>query len=137
MKEHGFWFKLARVLLLWAVSLFVVAALGIVSFSWWMHSHVFSISKFDPVIWFAPASNETESSCYRGGMAHDIIDRLLNGNMTNRQVESLLGKPEEGSLPSHYTYTLGMCSGFRFDYDTLDIYFNDKGTYVHATIIQH
>lgn len=39
------------------------------SFVWWSSTGVFSTANFDSAAWFAPVTNETEISCYRGGMA--------------------------------------------------------------------
>jgi hypothetical protein len=136
-KKRPFWLKLVRVLLIGGASFLTVGVGSVLFFLWWIHSHVFSVSKYDPAIWFAQTTNETDLTCYRGGMAHDIIDHHLNINMTNTQVESLLGKPDGTSSPSHYAYTLGMCSGFKIDYDTLDVNFDDTGKYLNAAIHQH
>ena len=35
------------------------------------------------------------------------------------------------------SYNLGMWSGFRMDYDFLDIYFDDQGRVVDVLIVQH
>jgi hypothetical protein len=70
-------------------------------------------------------------------MAADIKDRLLTPNLTNVDVEGLLGKPDGLSTPHEYQYILGMCSGFGMDYDNLHIYFNDAGRVERAEIFQH
>jgi SmpA/OmlA family protein len=115
------------------LALLILAAV----FFWWIHRGVFTVSRFDPTVWFASQTNETDSTCYRGGMAADIKDRLLKPGMTYQEVERLLGKPDGHSTPKEYQYILGMCSGFRMDYDTLHVYFNVDGKYERAAIIQH
>lgn len=88
-------------------------------------------------MWHAPTTNETNSTCYRGGMAHDIRQRLLNQGMSRADVVRLLGEPDGHSTMHEYRYVLGMCSGFLMDYDDLHVYFNNDGNLSHAEIIQH
>lgn len=133
----------------WTIRRFVkVVAVAIVSlvaalfallaaFSWWASHGIFATSRFDPAIWFAKQTNETDITCYRGGMAQDIRERLLNPGMTHEDVERVLGKPERGATTSEYRYTLGMCSGLKMDYDDLHIYFDTTGKYEKSAVIQH
>lgn len=113
----------------------LVFSLG--AFYWWMVGGVFRQSRYDAALWFAPQTNLTDSTCYRGGMATDVKDRLLQPGMTHEDVERLLGKPDGRSTQGEHQYILGMCSGFGMDYDNLHIYFDSNGKYTHAAIFQH
>lgn len=124
-----------------AIAAFVgLLALGFVAllaaFVWWSSSGVFSTSKFNATEWFAKQTNETEVTCYRGGMANDIKNRLLNPGMSTIEVERLLGEPDF-KASAEYRYVLGMCSGIGWDYDDLHVYFDNHGKLVRAAIIQH
>jgi hypothetical protein len=107
-----------------------------VAFIWWSSSGVFSTSKFDSSVWSAKQTNGTDITCYRGGMANDIKDRLLQRGMAMVEVEQLLGRPDIKSS-AEYRYVLGMCSGFGLDYDDLHIYFENQGKLTRVAIIQH
>ena len=108
---------------------------AIMIFSWWTSKASFSTSKFDPVIWHAKQTNETEANCYRGGMAFDIRDRILESGMSKNKVSSILGSPDSSS-DSEFQYSLGMCSGLGIDYDFLHVYFKE-GNLINAVVYQH
>ena len=129
--------KLAKVVII-GFGLLIGALLAVLAvFSWWASHGIFASSHFDPNVWFAKQTNETDSTCYRGGMAEDIKKRLLKPGMTHADVERILGKPDSRAMGSEYRYTLGMCSGFKMDYDDLHVYFDASGQYKKAIIIQH
>ncbi len=121
-----------------AIGIFFLALavlLGV--FVWWGSVGIFSTSRFESAEWLAPVSEEREITCYRGGMARDIKNRLLAPGMTQQEVESLLGRPDNHHKPLEIEYTLGMCSGFRMDYDGLIIRFSTEGRLINAYIVQH
>ena len=123
------------------IALAIVAVLTILvalfcTFFWWSSVSVFSTSKFDSIKWSTPIPDVLDSTCYRGGMAIDIRDRLLKPGASKQFVENLLGKPDH-SEPHEYRYVVGMCSGFGWDYDVLQIYFDKQEQLSHAAIIQH
>lgn len=104
---------------------------------WYMSSGIFGVDSFDKQAWHKKTTNEQDATCYRGGMAKDIIDRLLSSKATREDVVSLLGSPDGNSTENSYRYVLGMCSGFGFDYDSLHVYFDGQGYVSHAKIMQH
>lgn len=106
-------------------------------FFWWMHEGVFSTEKFDSAKWRARISDQQDATCYRGGMAKDIKDTVVTVGMHKQQVETLLGKPDTTISPSRYDYTLGMCSGWGWDYDNLHIFFDIRDTVIRISITQH
>jgi hypothetical protein len=100
---------------------------------------VFSTSKFEQQKWLQkPPLNLDEPTCYRGAMAKDIKNRVLQPGMTRQDVETLLGEPDKKSRPREYQYTLGMCSGpnFKMAYDALYVYFGDDWRLTYASISQ-
>jgi len=105
-------------------------------FVWWMTIGVFSHQSFDTKKWNIPLTQELDSTCYRGGMAKDIRDNLLKQGESKQFVENLLGKPDH-IQENEYSYVLGMCSGFGFDYDNLHIYFNKQDKIIYSKIRQH
>lgn len=123
--------------LLKVVLLFVLAiTLALAFLSFWGSIGVFSHQTFRKQEWFAPQTNETDSTCYRGGMAMYIKKFLLKNTMSKANVISLLGTPDSEE-PNQIEYTLGMCSGLGMDYDGLIISFNKNGKFTNASIVQH
>ena len=98
----------------------------------------FETDAFEKAEWQQETSFEESFSCYRGGMANDIKNNKLTAGMQAKHVVNLLGKPDTTTPNKQETqYILGMCSGFRIDYDVLHIYFNEQGELTDAKIIQH
>lgn len=127
--------KMTVVMIKLVAGLILLLFVAIMMFGWWASKGIFSTSKFDPVIWHTKQTNETEAGCYRGGMAFDIRDRILEPGMPKNKVSSILGAPDSSS-DSEFQYGLGMCSGFRMDYDVLHVYFKD-GNLINAAVSQH
>ncbi len=69
-------------------------------------------------------------------MAHDIKTNILRAGLTKAEVERLLGAPDFNRADSN-EYFLGMCSGLRIDFDTLDVHFNPEGRLVKVQVVQH
>ena len=71
-------------------------------------------------------------------MAHDIKTNVLRVGLTHAEVEKLLGQPDQIKAESEmYEYVLGMCSGLRIDYDTLDVHFDSGGRLTKVQVVQH
>lgn len=71
------------------------------------------IERFDPKIWFIKVSNEIDSTCYRGAVANDLVNRLITKNMTKQEVINLLGEPgriTQQNMKYEMDYGLGNCS---------------------------
>ncbi len=103
---------------------------------WYVHEGVFSASTSDASAWLAVQTNKTESTCYRGGMANDVKNRLLAKGMSQLDVQNFLGVPDSHSS-FEYQYVLGMCSGIGVDYDNLHVYFDEQGRLTRTLIAQH
>ena len=69
-------------------------------------------------------------------MAHDLKTNILRAGLAKTEVEKLLGQPESNRADVH-EYDLGMCSGFRIDFDTLDIQFDSEGRLMKVQVVQH
>lgn len=128
--------RIIKIVAVAIATLLLLAAVLLGAFIWWSSVGVFSTDKFDTVTWHAPVSDAQDVSCYRGGMAIDIRDRLLKLGESKQFVENLLGRPDFAA-EGEYRYILGMCSGLGWDYDDLHVYFDKQGRITHATIIQH
>ncbi|MGZ8182450.1 MAG: hypothetical protein ACXWT1_10855 [Methylobacter sp.] len=103
---------------------------------WLFEGGVFSTSNFEPSVWYAKQTSETVMSCFRGGMANDLKNRVLQPGFSQSAVMQILGEPD-GMKPAEFEYILGMCSGFGIDYDSINIYFNGRGELIHVAIFQH
>jgi hypothetical protein len=122
--------KFAIVLLL-----ILITAYAIWSY-WLFRGGVFSTSTFDPSAWQVQQTNDTDATCFRGSMANDIKNRVLKPGASRAAVKDLLGQPDNESSEK-FEYNLGMCSGLGIDFDSLNIYFDERGVIVNAAIVQH
>jgi len=69
-------------------------------------------------------------------MARDIKTNILHVGLTKTEVEKLLGAPDSHRANVH-EYSLGMCSGLRIDFATLDVHVNSKSRLVNVQVVQH
>lgn len=104
---------------------------------WYMSSGVFGSESFEKTKWHIAISDENSATCYRGGMAKDIRDNFLSNKMNENDIINLLGAPDRYFAKNEYQYSLGMCSGLGFDYDSLHIVVDEHGYFSQAKIIQH
>lgn len=133
MPDRRGFFHAIQWFLLGAAVLFVACAVWLYGL---FHGGVFATSRFDSVAWSAKQTNESEADCYRGGMAKHIKEKILRPGLQREEVVRLLGQPDsEGA--GEIQYVLGMCSGFRIDFDGLHVYFDPTGALAHAAILQH
>jgi hypothetical protein len=93
--------RIIKAIVLAILGVLVILAALFGTFAWWSSVRVFSTSKFDPIKWSASVPDELDSTCYRGGMAIDIRDRLLKPGASKQFIDNLLGKPDHS--PSHTT----------------------------------
>ena len=70
-------------------------------------------------------------------MYEDIVDNHLEKGMSKQQVVDLLGQPDLKNESLLFSYNLGMWSGFRMDYDSLDLVFNSSGNLEKFYRVQH
>ena len=103
---------------------------------WLFKGGVFSTAAFDSTEWHVKQTNATDWSCFRGGMANDIKNRILKSGLPRADVKGLLGQPDV-EKPGKFEYNLGMCSGLRIDFDSLNVYFNESGVVESVSIVQH
>ena len=73
----------------------------------------------------------------RGEMYTDLVEKHLNKGMHISQVKVLLGEPDFESEESSLRYNLGMWSGMRMDYDSLNLEFSEKGRLLKVYRLQH
>ncbi|WP_138516549.1 hypothetical protein [Rhodoferax bucti] len=123
------------------VGTLMVVALGafllLLGWQYWLFTGgIFKTSNFHPQEWKLLSKKADDFFCYRGGMAHDIKTNILRAGQTTHDVEALLGKPDI-IKDSVHQYYLGMCSGLRIDFDSLDIHFNTDGQIEGVYIVQH
>lgn len=126
----------------WRIGLIVAIGLltlllAFVGWQYWLFKGgIFRTSRFDATEWRALAKASDDSSCHRGGMANDIRMNVLRVGQTSDEVQRLLGRPDSIRNGVH-AYSLGMCSGLRIDFDSLDIHFDSNDRVTHVYIVQH
>lgn len=112
-------------------------ALGFMGWQYWLFKGgIFRISRFDAIEWRALQKKSDDFSCYRGGMANDIQMNVLRVGQTSNEVHGLLGRPDS-VRDGVDGYFLGMCSGLRIDFDSLDIHFDNNNRLTLVQIVQH
>ena len=92
--------------------------------------------RFDPTAW-KHHSHDLDRDNPRGKMVADLSKQLLDRRPRRNEVIELLGDPDHGSEPGQVSYNLGMWSGFRMDYDSLDIDFDGDGRVRSVRSVQH
>src|SRR5690606_682754 len=108
--------------------------LTIVFFSWWAMKDwlVFGDEEFDRVRWIT-AMPTKDQPCYRGGMAHDLKQRVLARGTPRNATQALLGRPDWEDA-TQTEYDLGHCL---WDTHGLRLYFNDQDCLIYTRIVQH
>ena len=91
---------------------------------------------FDREVWLQMSGSEDHENP-RGRMADDVRRRLLEDRPDRDGVVQLLGEPDFGREESLYQYHLGAWSGFRIDYDSLDVHFDGEGLVEAVRFVQH
>jgi hypothetical protein len=99
-------------------------------------------AEFDAVVWQSAPNcgrDGCDAECVRGRMVRDLTWYYLKPGMPRSEVVALLGNPQPGSLPvkTSLSYDLEMCSGFRMDYDSLVLSFNDRDALIDIRTKQH
>ncbi len=73
----------------------------------------------------------------RGRMTEDVAKLLMERRPDRREIVELLGEPDFRDEPELMSYNLGMWSGFRMDYDSLDIYLDSRDRVDRVQTVQH
>jgi len=113
--------------------------------SYWVHTIFWGNTPFDQAVWVAEgADGEPAYDSVRGRMVRSLLRNHRLVGMTRHEALLLLGTPDElnwsqsypkpepddeGALEAaeDYCYVVGSYSGFRIDYDSLIVEFNDAG----------
>jgi hypothetical protein len=96
----------------------------------------FNNMKFDEVTWKKMANSEDPDN-KRGLMFQDVTENYLRKGLSKQDVLGLLGEPDNEKTENKYSYNLGMWSGYRMDYDSLDIEFDYDGKFIKSYRVQH
>lgn len=114
-----------------------------------MHSTPFYGASFDKARWRTAHRGKTseeigrkQAQCIRGAMFGDLRNRYLRPGTAKARVIGLLGKPDFGSTGTHQgntceRWTLGFCSGFKVDLDSLNVCFDAADRVSHVFRLQH
>jgi len=87
-------------------------------------------------VWLSQA-NIDDSDNPRAQMAADLQHRHIKLGISRQRVIELLGEPDWEKQENVFKYNLGMWSGYRMDYDSLDVYFDSDGLATGTRVIQH
>jgi hypothetical protein len=133
----------SRILFLALIGIIMIPVLLNALILWGLHDRPFHGRALDRGIWDEALKDDSNHmSSPRCEMAKELQGRLVREKSTRAEVVALLGEPEDMSKADkqrlHFlSYTLGMCSGFRVDYDSLDIHFDENDRVKRVCIVQH
>jgi hypothetical protein len=96
----------------------------------------FNDQRFNQSLW-AAYSGSTDPNNPRGQMYEDLTTKNLKKGMSKQDVLTLLGEPDFSKEEAVFKYNLGAWSGFRIDYDSLDIAFDQDGKVKAFYRVQH
>jgi len=85
----------------------------------------FDDRKFDSTVWKSYHKNMDHDNP-RGQMVDDLFNHLRKG-FSREEITRLLGEPDLEVSDNLFSYNLGMWSGFRMDYDSFDLEFDNSG----------
>ena len=95
----------------------------------WIGSSVlspFDDLKFDQTVW-RQYSGYSDPRSPRGRMYEDLETVLLRTRPSREDVLQMLGEPDTPARDETLRYSLGAWSGFRIDFDTMVIAFDESG----------
>jgi hypothetical protein len=96
--------------------------------------------KFDREKWLNYSlQQQLSGDCIRGAMVSGLETRYLRRGSDRATIEKLLG-PDDSSPAmgnSCREYLIGMCSGFRIDYDGLIVCYDPHGKLTESYTVQH
>jgi hypothetical protein len=99
-------------------------------------SNPFNNREFDQTVWLS-MDNDMNPDNPRGEMFSSLIEEHLKEGMTISQVKVLLGEPDIKDEKALLSYNLGVWSGMRIDYDSLDLVFSESGKLIKFYRVQH
>lgn len=115
----------------------LIVTIGIFSYVYFVaFDYPFDNKDFDKVVWHK-YKNNMEPDNPRGEMFESLIEKHLMAGMTKSEVIQLLGTPDFREEKDLFSYNLGMWSGYRIDYDSLDLKFKNNGKLVEFYRVQH
>jgi SmpA / OmlA family len=100
------------------------------------YSDPFAGRSFDREVWHQFHSNDDPDNP-RASMVESLQRSYLHPGLTRQQVVQLLGEPDLDESLNMSEYNLGMWSGFRMDYDGLQVYFDKQGRLTCVQCVQH
>jgi len=96
----------------------------------------FDDRKFDSTVWKSFHMNMDHDNP-RGQMIDDLFNNHLRKGLPKEEITKLLGEPDFEVSDNFISYNLGMWSGFRMDYDSLDLEFDNSGKLLKCYRVQH
>ena len=96
----------------------------------------FDNKTFERSVWIKNQNNMNPDNP-RGEMYKDLVENKLKIGMTKDEIIALFGKADFKTEKRFLSYNLGMWSGFRMDYDSLDLEFDDQNQLKQFYRVQH
>lgn len=116
--------------------LIYIIFLAVVAYLFSPNHDIFKKDKFDKTLWSqdtAAGKLDNKIDCQRGRMTQDVIDNVLNKNLSKEDVIKWLGEPN-GAGSTSFDYQIGWCT--YIDSNSLRIDFNENRL-LKAYILNH
>ena len=118
------------------IAIVLALLLPIIIYKFFLFPNIWNDLTFNENHW-KQFHNSRESDNPRGKMYEDLRSKLLDRRPPKEVVLQMLGEPDFSKEDSFLSYNLGMWSGFRVDYDSIDIYFDENGVVMDVKRVQH
>jgi hypothetical protein len=118
------------------VSVLLVSGGFLLFLRFFIFQNPFDDQRFNQSLW-AAYSGSTDPHNPRGQMYEDLTKQNLKKGMSKQDILALLGEPDFSKEDTVFKYNLGAWSGFRIDYDSLDIEFDQDGKVKAFYRVQH
>ena len=117
-------------------AVFAVGAAVLLSFGWNavdLRFRPYGDRRFDAATWQADGGMSVPRS-RRGLMVGDLRARVIRAGMTRADVLTTMGEPEFRSADGSVGYALGLWSGSKRDYDSMDVEFDARDRVVRTVL---
>ena len=122
--KHGLLYLSKIIAVLVLIYLLFVA---VITYLFSPNHDIFKKDKFNKFMWtqdVAAGKLDNKLDCQRGRMTQDVIDNVLNKNLSKEDVVKLLGEPNSSGSTS-FDYEIGWCT--YIDPNSLRIDFDENG----------
>lgn len=114
----------------------IVGSVGFVAYVYFVvFDYPFDDKDFNKIVWVKYHESKDPDNP-RGQMLEDLQNKYLKPGLSKSKIKELLGEPDLDKSDNLWVYNLGMWSGLRIDYDSLNIEFKNDHL-ISSRQVQH